>query len=212
MLHIAFSLMLTIFELCCVLTSTDAFRVFVLQDEDDAREEAEGLVGKCLLQAVGGSGYRVHDLVLEFLKTSIRAENEVVEQATALQARFLGRLDVLASYRDLEHGARHQGLFFLDALWRSVEKLSGDPDLEVASYHASLEELEPCEATEDGEISYGRVGFLFNIQVRRIFCFGDYSMFVLCSLCSEYDAATLYITRLAAYIVWSAISFATLSQ
>ncbi|CAB1119264.1 unnamed protein product [Ectocarpus sp. CCAP 1310/34] len=135
-----------------------------IEDAEGTREEAEGLVSKCLLQAVGGSGYRVHDLVLEFVKTSIRAEEEMVEKATALQAQYLGRVDVLKSYGDPEHGAGNQGLFFLDALWRSVEKLSGDPELEVASYRASLGELESCEATEDVASSYRWVGFLFNIQ------------------------------------------------
>ncbi|CAM9138218.1 unnamed protein product, partial [Ectocarpus sp. 13 AM-2016] len=135
-----------------------------IEDAEGTRDEAEGLVSKCLLHAVGGGGYRVHDLVLEFAKTSIRAEEETVKKATALQAQYLGRLDVLESYRDPEHGAGRQGLFFLDALWRSVEKLSGDPELEVASYRASLGELESCKATEAVARSYSSVGSLFNIQ------------------------------------------------
>ncbi|CAN0023190.1 unnamed protein product [Ectocarpus fasciculatus] len=139
-----------------------------IEDVEGTRDEAEGLVSKSLLQAVGGGGYRVHDLVLEFAKTSIRAEEETVEKATALQAQYLGRLDVLKSYRDPEHGAGDQGLFFLDALWRSVEKLSGDPELEVASYRASLAELGSCEETEALATSYWSVGFLFYIQVRQI--------------------------------------------
>ncbi|CAM9900520.1 unnamed protein product [Ectocarpus sp. 4 AP-2014] len=135
-----------------------------IEDPEGTRDAAEGLVRKCLLHAVGGGGYRVHDLVLEFAKTSIRAEEETVEKATALQAQYLGRLDVLESFRDPEHGAGDQGLFFLDALWRSVEKLSRDPGLEVASYRASLGELESCEATEAVARSYWSVGFLFKIQ------------------------------------------------
>ncbi|CAN0194893.1 unnamed protein product, partial [Ectocarpus fasciculatus] len=135
-----------------------------IEDVEGTRDEAEGLVSKSLLQAVGGGGYRVHDLVLEFAKTSIRAEEETVEKATALQAQYLGRLDVLKSYRDPEHGAGDQGLFFLDALWRSVEKLSGDPELEVASYRASLAELGSCEEKEALATSYWSVGDLFHIQ------------------------------------------------
>ncbi|CAB1113143.1 unnamed protein product [Ectocarpus sp. CCAP 1310/34] len=127
-----------------------------IEDAEGTRDEAEGLVSKCLLHAVGGGGYRVHDLVLEYAKTRIRADAEMVRKVTALQAHFLGRLDVLKSYRDPEHGAGNQSLFFLDALWRSVEKLSGDPELEVA--------LESCEATEAVARSYWSVGFLFNIQ------------------------------------------------
>ncbi|CAN0367181.1 unnamed protein product [Ectocarpus sp. 6 AP-2014] len=135
-----------------------------IEDAEGTRDEAEGLVSKCLLHAVGGGGYRVHDLVLEFAKTSIRAEEETLKRVTALQAQYLGRLNVLESYRDPEHGAGDQGLFFLDALWRSVEKLSGDPELEVASYCANLGELESGEATKAVARSYWSVGFLFKIQ------------------------------------------------
>ncbi|CAM9168776.1 unnamed protein product [Ectocarpus sp. 13 AM-2016] len=133
-----------------------------IQEVDDTREEADGLVSKCLLQDVGRGGHRVHDLVLEFLKDNIKTA--LVEKATMLQARFLGRLDVLKGYKNPEHGAGNQGLFVLDALWRSVEKLCGDSDLEVASYSTSLGELESCEATKDVADSYASVGFLFNIQ------------------------------------------------
>ncbi|CAN0119504.1 unnamed protein product, partial [Ectocarpus sp. 4 AP-2014] len=135
-----------------------------IEDAEGTRDDAEGLVSKCLLHAVGSGGYRVHDLVLEFAKTSIRAEKDTVEKATALQAQYLRRLEVLESYGDPEHSAGDQGLFFLDALWRSVEKLSGDPELEVASYRASLGELESCEATTAVATSYCSVGFLFEIQ------------------------------------------------
>ncbi|CAM9148460.1 unnamed protein product [Ectocarpus sp. 4 AP-2014] len=83
-----------------------------IEDPEGTRDDAEGLVTKCLLHAVGGGGYRVHDLVLEFAKTGIRAQEEqTVKKATALQAQYLGRLDVLESYRDPEHGAEYQGLF-----------------------------------------------------------------------------------------------------
>lgn len=118
---------------------------------------------------MGGDGYRVHDLVLVFFKIKITADAEMVGKATALQAQYLGRLDVVKSYENPEHGAGNEGLSVLDALWRSAEKLSGDPGLEVASYRTSLGELESCEATADVASSYASVGFLFNIQVRQIF-------------------------------------------
>ena len=133
------------------------------------REEAEGLVSKCLLQDMGRGGYRVHDLILEFVKIKIKGGAEMLENATALQVQYLRRLDVLKSYGDPEHGAGRQGLFFLDALWRSVEKLSGDPGLEIASYRASLGELESCKATAEVASYYARVGFLFNLQVGQVF-------------------------------------------
>lgn len=140
--------------------------LFNLQDKKGAREEADSLTSKSLLQDVGGGGYRVHDLVLDFVKIKIKADVEMVKKVTALQAHFLGRLDVLKSYENPEHGAGNQGLLVLDSLWRSVEKLSQDPGLEVASYRASLGELGSCEATADLANSYSSVGFLFNIQVR----------------------------------------------
>ena len=93
-------------------------------------------------------------------------------------------LDVVTSYADPEHGAGHQRLFSLDALWRLVERLSEDPELEVASYRASLGELVSCEAADTLANAYGWIVFLFTIQViYGVFsCFGDSAMFVSCSL------------------------------
>lgn len=99
---------------------------------EDTREEAEGLSNKCLLQDMGGHRYRAHDLLLEFVKIKI---NQMMERATQRQAQYLRRLDVVNGYANSEHGAGDQGFFFLAALlWRSVEKLSGNLELEVASY------------------------------------------------------------------------------
>eukprot|EP00752_Nemacystus_decipiens_P005175 g4696.t1 len=134
------------------------------EDTGGTRDEAERLASKCLLQNVGGGGYRVHDLVLDFVKIKIKADTKTVAKATALQARFLGRLDVLKGYTNPEHGAGNQGLFGLGALWRSVEKLSGDSELEVASYSTSLGELESCEATTAVAFCYSSVGYLFKLQ------------------------------------------------
>ncbi|CAM9944643.1 unnamed protein product, partial [Ectocarpus fasciculatus] len=134
------------------------------EDMEGTREQAENLVSKCLLQDGDGGGYRVHDLVLDFVKMKIRAEEEMVEKVTALQAQFLGRLDVLKGYENSEHGAGNQGLFVLGALWRSVENLSGDSQLEVASYSASLGALESSEATVEVAGCFSSVGFLFNLQ------------------------------------------------
>lgn len=97
---------------------------------EGAREEAEGLARKCLLQDVGGDRYRVHDLLLEFVTTKIKADVEMMEAATALQARYLARVDVVEGYETPEHGAGIPGLFILGTLWRSAETLSGNSELE----------------------------------------------------------------------------------
>ena len=47
-----------------------------MQDDEGTREEADGLVSKSLLQDVGGGGYRMHDLVLGFMKIKIKADGE----------------------------------------------------------------------------------------------------------------------------------------
>lgn len=164
------ALFLTLFRLCCVLPLMHTFLTLILQDVEGARDEAEALASKCLLQDMGGGQYRVHDLLLDFVKIRIKAYDGMVEVATTLQAQYLGRLDVVEGYKNPEHGAGEQGLFFLDALWRSVENLSGDSELEIASYRASLGELESSEATADLANSYSSVGLLFNLQVGPVCC------------------------------------------
>eukprot|EP00752_Nemacystus_decipiens_P011090 g9854.t1 len=161
--------------------------IWEIEDTEGTQEAADGLVHVCLLQKVEDVGYRVHDLVLEFLRDIIKVD--VVDKAIALQVAYLRRLDVLEGYRDPKHGAGNQGLFVLDRFWRSVEELSEEPGLEVASYHASLGELEPSivgislprfvpsflqpflpvnpnlrDTAADVAGSYSSVGQLFNLQ------------------------------------------------
>lgn len=115
---------------------------------------------------MGSGRYRVHDLLLEFVTTKLQLEEETAKRATELQAQYLGRLDVVEKYDNPEHGAGVQGFYSLAALWRSVEELSGDLGLEVASYRASLGELEACETNADVACLFSRVGRLFELQVR----------------------------------------------
>lgn len=150
------------------LASTYPFAGLNLQDTEGTRDEAGGLVSKCLLQDVGGDWYRVHDLVLDFVKMKIKADAEMVGKATALQAQHLGRLDVARSCSDIENDVGMQDMFMLGTLWRSVEQLSGNLGLEVASYRVSLGRLESCEATEEVADSYWSVGMLFEMQVREV--------------------------------------------
>lgn len=139
--------------------------VFNPQDTRGTRKKAEGLVSRGLLQDDGSGGYRGHDLVLEFAKIKIRAAAKVVQKSAALQAQYLGKLDVVAGYESPEQIAGSPDFSVLAALWRSVEELLGDPGLEVASYRASLGELESGEATAGVARAYSSVASLFNLQV-----------------------------------------------
>lgn len=154
---------------------------------EGTREEADGLASKCLLQDVGGGQYRVHDLVLEFLKDNIRGND--VKKATVLQAQYLSRLDVVKEYVEPrsvldadtmkpfakpEHDPGRRDTSVLHALWLSVEKLAGDPGLENSAYRTSLRELGSLDAAEDVATSYFAVGILFKYQVWRAFLGQDY--------------------------------------
>eukprot|EP00752_Nemacystus_decipiens_P014888 g13255.t2 len=138
-----------------------------IEDVKGTREDAEDLSNRCLLEDIGAGRYRVHDLLLEFLKLKLKAEDELVRRATEQQAEHLRRLDVVDGYDSTDHGAGDQGLFFLAALWRSVEKLSGNLELEVNSYRASLAELESTVANENVARSFLRIGQLFSLQGKR---------------------------------------------
>ncbi|CAN0533824.1 unnamed protein product, partial [Ectocarpus sp. 12 AP-2014] len=57
---------------------------------------------KCLLRDVGNGGYRVYDLVLDFVKVKIKADVGMVGKVTVLQAHFLRRL-LIAVMEGCEH-------------------------------------------------------------------------------------------------------------
>lgn len=108
----------------------------------------------------------MHDLLLEYVRMKIKAENDLATTPTELQAEYLSRLDVVEDFQDPEHGAGEQGLYFLMALWRSVEELSGNPKLQADSYRATLGELESCGTSTNVGSWYSRVGDIFLRQVR----------------------------------------------
>ncbi len=141
------------------------YPVLPSQDMEGTREEAEGIVNKCLLQDVGGGGYRLHDLVLEFVKVRIKAEEDILRTATQRQAQYLGRLDVVKEYKQQAHVAGVRGFLLLAALWRSVEQLSGDCGLEAAAYRTSLAKLNSREPSTDVASCLCSIGDLFNLQV-----------------------------------------------
>lgn len=82
---------------------------------------------RCLLQATTG-GYRLHDLVLEYLQLTIRMDGGgLAEKATSRQARYLGRLDVFQGYASV--GENGRGLYPLIALWHGVQKFDAAVDV-----------------------------------------------------------------------------------
>ena len=135
-----------------------------VQDVDGTREEAEGLVNKCLLQEVdGGDQYRVHDLLVEFLRFKIRQDAGMVKLATVRQAQYLARLDFIRSCLVKLGTCTHCPS--VSASWRILEWLSGDNELEAVSYRASLSELDSSEPTADMAKTYANVANLFEFQV-----------------------------------------------
>ncbi|CAB1101788.1 unnamed protein product [Ectocarpus sp. CCAP 1310/34] len=122
------------------------------------------LVDKSLVQAVEHK-YRLHDLVLAFVKSKLCClKMERVVLVTSRLAQYLSRLSVLQEYAEADE--MQGGLFALMGLWGSVEELSRDNTLQTTMYGKILSELEACEATADTAISYGAVGNLFFLQVR----------------------------------------------
>lgn len=76
----------------------------------------------CLLQELL-EGYRLHDLVLEYLQLTIKMDGDsLAKDAAARQARYLSRLGVLKEYSDGGECASG-GVYYLVGLWGSVVKL-----------------------------------------------------------------------------------------
>lgn len=119
-----------------------------------------------------GDGYAVHDLVLDFAKFKIAGFDSIRENVISRQAQYLGRLDVIRAYaKGRKDGA---GFLWLIALWRSLEELHGDIELEEKTYKNSLCSLECSEASSDVALAYDDVASLFDLQVGfRIDVFGS---------------------------------------
>lgn len=127
------------------------------------------LVDKSLVQAVEHK-YRLHDLVLAFVKSKLRClKMERVVLVTSRLAQYLSRLSVLREYAEADE--MQGGLYALLGLWGSVEELSRDNTLQTTMYGKILSELEACEATADTASSYRAVGKLFFLQVGLFSCF-----------------------------------------
>lgn len=109
---------------------------------------------------MGSDGYRVHDLVLEFVKDRIKPA--ALEKAASRQAQYLGRLDVVR--RHSYAGDSKNDFFSLMALWQPVEELSTNPRLQVEAYSTNLELVRGEESKEVAYI-FGAVGSLLGLQV-----------------------------------------------
>lgn len=107
--------------------------------------------------------YFVHDLLLDFAKINIKAKKlEVIKKAaTSRQTQYLGRLDVLLGY--FVHGNSLNGMHSLMGLWQSLIELSGNEQLVVGAYTASLGALE--EEDKLAATICSALGQLYNLQV-----------------------------------------------
>ncbi|CAM9102671.1 unnamed protein product, partial [Sphacelaria rigidula] len=127
------------------------------KDEEGAKQEAEFLARSALLHEVEGFFY-VHDLLLDFIKLECksRGRHEVVENAVRRQTQYLGMLSVIREMNVTN-------VYALIHVWWSLEELSGNEQLEVERYRASLEELGGAESADVAEV-YALIGALFRLQ------------------------------------------------
>lgn len=82
-----------------------------------------------------GDAFRVHDLVLRFLKPKPKADPNRPIAASRI-AGHLGQLKVLRRY--VEDGETSDGVYSLMALWRSVEHLAEESQV-AAVYTRNLD-------------------------------------------------------------------------
>lgn len=135
---------------------------------------AGALASHCLLEALhGGAGYRLHDLVLEYIVLTIqmrRHESLFLRGACSRQARFLSAPKVLHGYSvggEIIAG----GLYALVALWNALLELlegcvGGTGLLSVAQCYA-----ESLEAEKDSIVPWQEAGELLMLLVSERFRF-----------------------------------------
>ena len=98
----------------------------------DVKTGATVLVDRCLLQVVKEE-YRLHDLVLEYLRMAVKLYEELGIKASLRQARFLSRIEVLRRYSAGDKWLSSSGIYSLVALWSRVMKL--DRSLVVEEFY-----------------------------------------------------------------------------
>eukprot|EP00903_Cladosiphon_okamuranus_P015636 g14438.t1 len=92
----------------------------------------------------------------------LHPENPFLEAPENTFEAHLGTISVLEGYA--RAGEVLQGFYALMALWKSVEDLSGDQQLEVRTYGVSLKTLEESEPTADVAFTNWAAGRLFKLQ------------------------------------------------
>lgn len=101
--------------------------------------------------------------MLDFAKDKLRKLRGKVQLVTSRQAQYLGTVSVLEGYA--RAGEVLRGFYALMALWKSVEDLSGDQQLEVGTYRISLRASEESEPTADVAYTNWAAGRFFELQV-----------------------------------------------
>ena len=120
---------------------------FLLQDVSDVKTGAVFLEDRCLLQVVKEK-YRLHDLVLEYLRTAIKMDEDLEIKASSRQARFLSRIEVLRRYSAGDQWSSSGGLYSLVALWTAAKKLDRSLMVEVF-YRTSLKGVTEINDVQD---------------------------------------------------------------
>ncbi|CAM9231963.1 unnamed protein product, partial [Sphacelaria rigidula] len=145
-----------------VWASTAMLATLWEKDDKGAQNEADFLAQNTLLHEAEGSFY-VHDLLLDFIKLECKGKerHELVEGAVGRQTRYLSRLSVVRKFKENE--GLSTDVYALIRLWRSLEELSGNEQLGVERYRASLLELGRAETTDVAD-AYALIGGLFRLQ------------------------------------------------
>ena len=135
-------------------------RIF-LQDDRGTKKEADLFVSSSLLQEVEGS-FRLHDLLLDYVKMKCNGEDVLIAEAVERQSLYLGRLAVLRGFSD--KGEILEGYYALMGLWQKLSDLSGNKKLAVEAYSRSLRGLGDDESTETADTYHAAARF-FEVQV-----------------------------------------------
>lgn len=145
------------------------------QDPSDVAIWADALVSHCLLEALGdGVGYRLHDLVLEFIVLILKMRSDgalLLREACSRQSRFLSTPKVLHGY-SVGGEVISGGLYSLVALWNAMsELLAGCGNSSASTLSAAQYYAESLEAEKANVVPWQEAGELLTLLVGERFCF-----------------------------------------